>query len=532
MKKFFILLKTSFTITFNPKKMFFRQNKPISKTRSITYAVLTLFFIVYFLGLSTMMFYYLGEQLSAIGFIDLLIYIAILMYTVLIFVITLFSAQGYLFKSKDLQLLLSIPVTHFSVLLSKFSLLYVYELMFSAIILGPAFYFYLYFTSVSAFGIIGFIVCFLASPFIPLAIGSLLSYFVGLLTRRLRKKNIFTILISIILLIGWFLFIQSGNAVFDYIMKHGETIKSALSRYYFPSEWLLSALKGDLFKTALFFLFSIFVVGIIFMLISAKYSDIISIMNTSGVRKKQVKQNFGEEQSSAFIAILKKELSFYFSSSNYVLNTIIGPVIMVIAAIALIFTGGDLKIMFDSPDLGDFKYLIVAAMLVLTPSISPTTSSTVSLEGKKLWIYKSIPAKTEDILKAKTAVNLIITVPAILIGALLFCIALELTVLDYILFTALGIVFALFFSLTSILINLANPKLDFDNEIVVIKQSASVFIQMLVSFVTVAVIGIVYAIINPSFYFFALSVLVLISFITAFLLKTLYTWGVQKFNQL
>jgi ABC-2 type transport system permease protein len=102
---------------------------------------------------------------------------------------------------------------------------------------------------------------------------------------------------------------------------------------------------------------------------------------------------------------------------------------------------------------------------VYTPSVNPTTSCTISLEGKKLWIYKSIPTETKDILKAKTAVNIIVNLPFILIADLLMCIKFELSIFDYLLLIVLGATFILLFSLTGIMINLANPKLDFETRL-------------------------------------------------------------------
>ncbi|HAN20972.1 MAG: hypothetical protein A2Y15_03165 [Clostridiales bacterium GWF2_36_10] len=533
-KKFFLLVKTNLSLTFNPKRMLTRQNKPASKGKSTLYAFLMLFMFVYFLGISSTLFYGLGKELNKIGYIDLLIFLAVISYTAFILIITVFSAQGYLFKSKDLPLLLSLPVSHFSVLLSKFILLYIYELFFSVLFIGPAFYFYFYFTSFSVLGIIGAVICFFASPFIPLSIGSLFSFLLGLITRRMRKKNFFTIFMSLAFVVVYFYIMQNGQSILQYIFANSEKLKNTISLYYSPSVWVLGGLNGEVLKAVLYFILGLIAVFIIFIIISGKYSVIVSILNSSGVRRRNKEQKYGEERSSALSAMIKKELSFYFSSSNYVLNTIIGPALLVLASAAFLFMGADKIAAFaELGDVGEMSLILASALTIFMPSLSSTTSASISLEGKKLWIYKSIPALTKDILKAKTAVNLIITIPAIIVSDILLCIALELGILDYFLLITLGISFVTFFSITGLLINLSHPKLDFENEIVVIKQSMSVILQMLTTFGIMAVCIISYTVLKPeNIYLFALTVILIIIVLIALLSKRLFTWGVKRFNEL
>ncbi|PKM60995.1 MAG: hypothetical protein CVU97_07510 [Firmicutes bacterium HGW-Firmicutes-21] len=534
-KKFFLLVKVSFFLNLNPNKMMTRQNAPVSRKKSLLYGFLMLVMFCYFLAMSSGMYHFLGSTLAEIGYIDLMIYFAVISYTALILLLTIFSAQGYLYKSKDLPLLLSLPVSHFTVLSSKFLLLYIYELFFSVLVLGPAFFFYFYFTAFSAVGIIGAFICFIVSPLIPLSIGSLLSYFIGLITRRMRKKNFFTVVLTFALLAVWFIAVQNGQRIINYILTNTESLQTAFSRFYLPTVWVAGSLNGNLLYTILFFLLSVFITLGVFYTISKKYSDIISILNSSGIKKRYKPQSIrSKKQSSVLVAMIKKELDCYFGSVNYLLNTIIGPVLLIIGSTAMLFVGAEqiLELSFTE-GFGQIGLVIAAVMTVFIPCLSPTTSAVISIEGKKLWIYKSLPAQVKDILIAKTAVNLIISVPSVIIGAALLCIALGLSIFDYFILITLGITFITFCSLTGILINLAHPKLDFDNEIVVVKQSMSVILQMLVGFGTIIGLAIAYIILSPvDFYFYAMSILVIMWGVIALLIKMLFSWGVKRFNEL
>jgi ABC-2 type transport system permease protein len=199
---------------------------------------------------------------------------------------SLFSANDYLFKAKDLQLMLSLPVKHITVLSVKFFLQYVYELIFAAFVVAPAFYFYFYFTSFTATGIVLAIICLFVSPLIPMSIGSLLSYFIGLLTRRLRKKNIFTIFLSLAIIGGWIFLTRNSEGIINYIRANGVLLQDAIAKYYLPSSWLIDALNGDFLGLMLFAFTNLAVMLLVFAIISRKYADIISVLNSSGVRKK------------------------------------------------------------------------------------------------------------------------------------------------------------------------------------------------------------------------------------------------------
>ncbi|HOK69818.1 MAG TPA: hypothetical protein PKV51_09950 [Bacillota bacterium] len=533
MRKFWLLLKTNLWLTFNPKRLFSQSNKPASKGKIVLYAFLMLYLFANIIALSFGFYYMLGVTLYYAHLTELLIYLSLTLYTVLILVLSLFSASGYLFKSKDLQLMLSLPVSHFTVLMVKFFLQYVYELIFAVFVVAPAFYYYFFFTSYSLPGVIFAVVCFFAAPLIPMSIGSLLSYFIGLLTRKLRRKNLFSILFSLLFFFGWMFFIQNREGIITYVQEHGPQLKDAIAKYYLPADWLISALNGGFFGFLLFIAVNLAVTFLIFAIVSKKYAEIIAILNSSGVRKKTKLGRLDSQNSSALGAMIKKELSMYFNSAIYVLNTLIGSILLLVASISFMFVNLDVFLPAAGEDFGQIGLAVVAGILSFMPSISPTTSSVISLEGKRLWLYKSLPVQTKDILKAKTAVNIIVNAPFVFVADVLFCIKFGLSVFDYLLLAALAVSFIVLFSLTGIMINLAKPKLDFDNEVIVIKQSASAMFQTFLSMGVVFAVFLIYALSGVgNFYLFALSILIVVLAVAALLTYKLFTWGVEKFNQL
>jgi ABC-2 type transport system permease protein len=103
--------------------------------------------------------------------------------------------------------------------------------------------------------------------------------------------------------------------------------------------------------------------------------------------------------------------------------------------------------------------------------------SSISLEGKNLWIIKSLPVEPKIIFKSKLAVNLIITAPALL-DALIIAVILKTNFLQTFFIVIVTAVFALFVSLFGLLVNLKFPNFNWNTEVVVIKQSAATMIAL------------------------------------------------------
>jgi ABC-2 type transport system permease protein len=136
----------------------------------------------------------------------------------------------------------------------------------------------------------------------------------------------------------------------------------------------------------------------------------------------------------------------------------------------------------------DVKEMIstnIFLVLSIACALSSTTHASISLEGKSLWIMKSIPVKVDTIFLSKIMVNLTLLIPVVLVGATFFGIYLHLSLFDMILLYLLPLAYSLFAAVMGLILNLMFPKFDFDNEIRVIKQSLPVFLIIMIGFVAI-----------------------------------------------
>ena len=176
-------------------------------------------------------------------------------------------------------------------------------------------------------------------------------------------------------------------------------------------------------------------------------------------------------------------------------------------------------------------------LLVFTIGLSCTTNSSISLEGNRLWILKSLPIEPKDIFKGKIITNLIITIPAAIVANIIFYIGLKFEIKYLILNVMISIVFAGISAVLGLIINLYFPKMDWTNPTTVVKQSASVMITILgLLILTLAMIGISVALVeifNITNMIIILTVVLILFLILLFAsIKILDSIGSEKFNRL
>lgn len=124
----------------------------------------------------------------------------------------------------------------------------------------------------------------------------------------------------------------------------------------------------------------------------------------------------------------------------------------------------------------------VCVIVCFCTSMVMISAPSVSLEGKCLWIPKSIPVKADTILRSKISSHIVISLPFIIISGIICSIAFGggiAEIATYFLLPMSSIVFGAVFG---VVINMKFPKFDWINETVAIKQSASVMITMCGSF--------------------------------------------------
>jgi len=123
-------------------------------------------------------------------------------------------------------------------------------------------------------------------------------------------------------------------------------------------------------------------------------------------------------------------------------------------------------------------------------SMSTTTGSAISMEGKTLWIVKSMPVTARDWLAGKLFVDLMLAVPMTIIGGALVAVGIRASLLEALWLLAVPLAYALCFGVFGLWVNIRMPKLDWQNEAEVVKQSMAAMIVVFVGMGAAAVPGV------------------------------------------
>jgi ABC-2 type transport system permease protein len=162
------------------------------------------------------------------------------------------------------------------------------------------------------------------------------------------------------------------------------------------------------------------------------------------------------------------------------MNTMIGSIMLIISIIIYIFIGKDkLDIMLGikgfSQAISDYTPIVLGCFMLLTC----TTHPSISLEGKHAWIMKTIPVSPIKIFLSKIMVNLTISIPFLIVSAILLKIYLKLSINTFILMLVIPTLYSTFISMFGVIINMCFVNFEWKNEITIIKQSLPAFISIL-----------------------------------------------------
>ena len=175
-----------------------------STGRGIGLALLFIYVIVCFFIMFGSMFSSICMTLHELGLGWLYYAIAGLMAFMLTFIGNVFATQTQLFDAKDNELLLSMPIAPKFILGSRMLLLLALDLGYVLLVMAPAGVVYCMNYSVTALGVVYFIISTLLLPLMVQAFSCLIAWIVSLISSKMRNKNIITMVASLVFLAAYF----------------------------------------------------------------------------------------------------------------------------------------------------------------------------------------------------------------------------------------------------------------------------------------------------------------------------------------
>lgn len=461
-----------------------KRNKNRKKNISVT-TILVLGFLM-FAFLSGTYSFMMGTALKSFGELDVLPGLFMAVTCLMILFTSIYKVKGVLFGFKDYDIVMSLPVKSWVVVASRLMLLYLINMVFVLAFLVPNFIIYGIMAKPSPVFYIISMVSLLFVPIIPIIIASILGVILAVISAGFKHSNVIhTVLMfaSILLIFVISFQMQSENQ----IAELGTLIRDKMVEIYPLAGWYLKGIiEYDILSYAAFLGVS-FLALIVFSIVVGRY---FKWMNTAMSAKKTTSKYHVKDMKSngQLKALIQKEAKRYFSCTIYVFNTAFGLVLMVFGAIALLFFKSEqIEQMLEIPAAAGMLKELVPYMMSLMVGMVAITASSISLEGKNIWILKSAPVATKTILGAKIIFSLLVTVPVTFFTALLAGFGLKMGVWHLLLTITLPIAYCYLTAVLGLVINLKLPMLEWKNETVVVKQSAASMIGTLSCFVTVGI---------------------------------------------
>ncbi len=407
-----------------------------------------------------------------------------------LFVLSIFETKSELFDCKDNDLLLSMPIPEGALVVSRISVVLTVNYIVEAFIMLPAIVFYAIFSG-NILGIIGGIISFLLIPLFATSLASFAGYLVALVSRKVKRKTLLTLVLSLGFLALYFVGYGALMGGMDSVIEG--TLNPELIAKRFSGLKLIgdAVLLRPLNFTA-FLLLSLGVSFVAYLFISKNY---FKIATDKGSAKKSEYRERTLESRGALRALLSNEMGRFTSSATYMMNAGLGLIFTVVLSVMALVNKDSLFLglsqMFPGGDVSSFISPIMVCAIVILSSMTMMSASALSLEGKNLWIPKSIPVQDSTVLLSKILPQILISAPVSLLSSVLMIIAAEAKPIYWIFFILIPLLANIAFALLGLIFNILFPRFDFENEAQPVKQSMSVFLtmmsQMIFSFILLIV---------------------------------------------
>ena len=395
---------------------------------------------------------------------------------------SVFSTYSSLYMSKDNDLLLSMPIPIRYILISRLMGVFLTGLMYSAVVLIPTMIMYIIAAPLSVGSIVGPLVFSIDVVFLVFILSVALGWVVAKISAKMKNKSLMTTIIALMAIglyyVVYFKLFNSIQTFIGNLQSADIEIKGAMSILYNIGLAGCGKIVPMLAVTAAV---ALVLVGV-YVLLSKTFIKIVT--TKTGVAKIKYKEGKAKQRGIAG-ALLFKEMKRITSSSTIMLNCLLSCILMVVAAVALFIKGGNLYTLFSESMPAILKSLpiYVFGINITLAAMIYITAFSVSIEGSSIWIIKTLPVSSMQILSIKRWTNVILSAPFALLMLLSASIVMHIGVADALIVAVLTVMACFIQADFGLFLDLMRPNLKWSNESALVKQGLNPFLDMLLGWV-------------------------------------------------
>lgn len=483
-------------------------------------------FVWLILIVSLALFYISNEIIKALvssGYPEVFLSIYFLVLAIFIMFQTILVCTNIFYFSKDIELILPFPIKPVNLLIAKFNTLictlYVSEAIFGII---PICIYGILTHSTLLFYIYAVLIFIFFPVFLALVL-SIIMMFVMKISKFIKNKEIFQTIITLLLVTSIFIveynvinniFIQNKEIeivennfqISDKLIEFNNKIETS-NKLFLVINPAVKVLKNsnlqNIFEIIKIILID-FITFIIFIFIGKKtyLKDILK--NTSYLIKtsnKRINLYKKCKKNIIFKAYIKKEIKNLFRNSMVFMQCVYPMIISLITVIIIsIILLPKLNEVLNNPDIkqliGNLEfdlsivYIILSGIQVLF-MISPASLTSISRDGKNAGFMKYIPISYfRQILYKGLPQIFINSISVIIIIGILYCAFPSIGIVNVLLVFISSMILNVLNSYSMIIVDLLNPKLEWDSEYEILKQNNNRYFQY--AFTVIVILILVY----------------------------------------
>lgn len=447
-----------------------------------------------------------------------------------------FNTYAGLYRAKDNEMLLSMPIPPVKLLLVRMLGVYAMSLLYSALVWLPALVQYLVRgAATGASAVLGILLTFVIAAFVSV-LSCVLGWVVALISGKLRNKSVITVLLSLVLLGAYYvIYFRMNELLESFLLNSAQTARN-IRTWAYPIYMMGRGAAGAVLPMLIFTAITAALCCLCVWVLGKTFTGIVT--SEKGA-KKAVYREKTVKSTDMRAALLRKELKRFLGSPTYMMNCGLGIVILLAAAVFFLFRRDIVSSLMNAlgeqaPMVLDVLPALVVVAACLGISMNPVTTPSISLEGKYLWVIQSLPVPAMEVLNAKLRLHIYLNIfPTLLFTAVMGI----LTGADSLTLIVMLLASAAFFCFTGVIglmMDLNRPNLTWTNETVAVKQNVSAVIMIFGAWLIAIIIGGgAFAMMRfMDMWLYLLLVTTVLAAVTLLLYGNLKTTGAEKFAEL
>jgi len=428
-------------------------------------------------------------------------------------------------KHSDNDLLLSLPLTKNQIIISKTFNKYFYDFVFTFLLLIPYIVIYQIKTkfslSLTMLGSLTIIIL----PLMSIGISYICDFIINRIFNRSRYSRLWKSLFSIVI------FICVMALMLIKTFSYGKVQVSSMEEY-FSDRPIAYALLRFMLNTDILSVVILIAVTLIPMTIGVLLYSINFGKSFAKYDYSKIKSSY--KQTKPFRTLFIKEIKNYFTTPAYIINTIIGPVLILILSITLTIVGVEKinQVLFAGFDNNTISAIILLAILGMS-SMTTISSPAISLESKNLWIIKHLPINTNYMFLSKALLHMTIMAIPATISCTILAVFTPINLSYIVLIYTLSMLHICILAFGGLFINLLYPMLEWSDPTKPVKSGISTLLGIFLGVITTAIpVGLYYLFSSLNYLTIGLIAIPIFAIILGVFIYLLFTKGNKLFNKL